>query len=313
MREIAFCAALLLLAVGPARAAPPILLSTEEVVLLDEWGSRLADARAEARLHSEGCRKPDSSCVPKPLAPRELVPASEPCSGVSRVMGWRYAEELGGATREAAELRQHAATRELFDCSGTACLVVVHTTTPLEKEKDVQTLSICSVQVVRGVPGAPSRCQEALKLQPGSSLLLRGEIGSAHVSCSMGMRDFDAVFGGRAADMGAVRQLVGDVLRAKPFNLNVMEEGEALVGTRQQLPSDVLDGWREWVTVRVDINARGTDVGTSIITWMLVSKQATGRRDAWTPPTEPQEAAYVQALRSAFERRGGVLGTGTRR
>jgi hypothetical protein len=129
----------------------------------------------------------------------------------------------------------------------------------------------------------------------------------------MGLRDFDAMFKGRAGDILSVRKLVGEVLRAKPFNLTVMEDGKAIVGTRAHVASEVLAGWREWITVRVDLDISGDDAGTSIFTTMLVSKQATTSREAWTPPSEPQEAAYLLALQNAFRDRGGVLSTGVGR
>jgi hypothetical protein len=304
----AVCAALLALVAGTVAA--PATLGDANVELTNAWGHTLAEATAEAQLYSGTCKSPGSSCRPLALSPSELVSALDACSGGVPTLGWRRADELKGAERFAAGLRRDAAARALLDCRGPTCLTVLPTTTPREKEQGVSTLSVCSVKLVVGMPGPPSRCQEALKQNARSGLLIRGQVGQPFNSCSMGLRDFDAVFKNRGADVASVRKLVGEVLRAKPFNLTVMEDRNALVGIRAHLPSDVMIGWREWVTVRVEIDTRGTDAGTTIYTTMLVSKQASANREAWTPPSEPQEGAYLRALRDELQRRGGVLVAG---
>lgn len=249
------------------------------------------------------------------MSPRQLMPVSTSCGSTLVTPAWRHARELKDADRYVADLQRRAAARELSDCEGSHCLVVVRTVLPggKETESGVSSLSVCRVDLVQSVSSPPVVCSEALKQHPRGGLLLRAALGNTTNMCSMGLRDFDAVFSGRASDVAAVRKLVGDVLRAKPFNLTVMEEGSALVGTRAHVASELLAGWREWTTVRVDVDARGADAGAIISTLVLVSKQATTSREAWTPASEPQDAAYVTALRKAFESRGASLTTGVGR
>jgi hypothetical protein len=284
------------------------VLSPTKVELVADWGDTFINATAEAQLRAQTCQAPGNRCQPTPLSLRRI--ASEHGCGASVEVGWRRAGDLKDADRYVAELQRLAATRELFDCSGSVCLAVVPTILQDERQSDVDTFSVCEVEVVQGVSGPPSRCQEALKQQKRTGVLLRGNVGSLISLCSMGLRDFDAVFKNKADNLSSVRKLVDEVLRAKPFNLTVMEDGDALIGTRAHLASEVLAGWREWVTVRVEIRSYGADASATIYTNMLVSKQATTSREAWSPPSEPQEAAYLLTLRNEFQRRGGLLRTG---
>jgi hypothetical protein len=294
--------------------AGPAALGSEEVELINPWGDTLADASTQAQSYAQNCRKPDNACRPTPLSQNQLVPPFDGCSNnVTPIIAWRQADDLKDVDRFVADLERQSATHDLFDCSGTTCLVVVPTIAIGEKESGVSTLSVCRVQIVLGVPGPPSRCQEVLKRAKRGGVLLRGQVGESFTGCRIGLRDFDAVFEGGASDLRSVRNLVGEALRASPFDLSVMEDGNAVVGTRAQMPSAILAGWREWVTVRAEIDARGSDAGTAIITTILVSKQATAGREAWTPASEPQEEAYLRALRNEFQRRGGVLSTGVGR
>jgi hypothetical protein len=305
-------AALLVFVSGYVLAAPADF-GTRDVELVNNWGDTIADAAAEAQKQDQACGPSGNDCRPTLPSPRQLVPASNACGSAAPVLVWRHAGDLGDAQGYVADLQHRATARELFDCDDRTCLVVVPTSSPRPSEKGVTTLSICIVAMVQGVPGPPSRCQEVFKQHLSTGMLLRGQMGNSLTECSMGLRDFDAVFTGRAGEVAAVRTLVGEVLNAHPFNLTVMEDGHALVGTRAHAASELLTGWREWITVRVDVDTRGADAGTTISTTMLVSKQATTSRDAWTPPSEPQEETYLTALREAFKGRGGVLSIGVGR
>ena len=293
--------------------AAPVVLAPEAVEMNSEHGSTYADARLEAARLSKACRAPGNACDAAALKASALVPQVAVCGDRDDSAVWRLAQELSDGGSQSERLQRLALSREVFDCCGPACLAVLPTTWPSDARRDLSTLSVCRVLVVGDVAGPPNGCREALKKAKGAATLLRGKAGNAITSCSMGLRDFDAVFRGRAGDVAAVRKLVGEVLHAKPFQLAVMEDGDAIVGTRAHLASDVMRGWREWVTVRVEVDVRKEDVGTSIFTTMLVSKQATASRDAWSPPSEPQEATYIAALRDALLRRGGALSTGVGR
>lgn len=256
MRHAAFAA--LTFALGTAMGAP-VVYGPVEVEVVNVVGSTFAEAEAQVLDSEQACRAPSSACGTTAMPPRQLMPVSASCGSTLATPGWRRARDLNDADRYIAKLQSRATARELFDCEGSSCLVVVPTVPSDGKEKEggASTLSVCSVQVVKSVPSPPIVCAEALKQHPRSGVLLRVALGNSSNMCSMGLRDFDAVFKGRAGDVAAVRKLVGEVLRAKPFNLTVMEEGSALVGTRAHVASELLPGWREWTTVRVDVDARG--------------------------------------------------------
>jgi hypothetical protein len=232
------------------------------------------------------------------------------CDGL--LFKWYAQGELknGAAFARAAEELNKA--RKVFDCRGSTCLAVIPSITLDQKERAVPSLSVCEVVVVGKLYGPPGRCKSVVKHE--STTMVKGIAGPTAVGCAVGLRDFDAIFEDRAGDLLGVRALVGEVLKSKPFNLTVMQEGDALLGTRAHLPSEVLRGWREWVTVRVDVGTRDKkNAGASIYTTILVSKQNTADRESWTLPSDQQESAYLTALRNEFVKRGGVLGTGNRR
>jgi hypothetical protein len=137
--------------------------------------------------------------------------------------------------------------------------------------------------------------------------LVRSIVDRVSISCSMGLRDFDAVFQNGVRNEEGVRKIVRKVLTSNPFNLSVGAEGRAIVATRAFLPSSVFEGWREWISVRVSFASEGNSLGASIATNILVSKQNTTARDSWSPSSEQQQAAYLAALRREFERNGALL------
>ena len=287
--------------------------SATEAVLEVRSGSMLADTIAEAKAQPTLCAQPLVRCSARAQTENEAAPAATACSGARPVMAWRRADELSNGDARMADLVRLASAGERFRCAGSSCLLVVPTTVPNEPASGVSTLSVCRVQVVNGVVGAPMRCDEASRERAGGIRLLRAQVGDSYLGCSMGLPDFDAVFRGRGADLAGVRRLVTEVLAGKPFNLSVMEDRGAIVGTRKQLASEVLSGWREWVTVRVDIDARNADAGTTITSTLLVGKRAAAEREAWTAALESQESAYLLALRSALQQRGADLSTGLSR
>jgi hypothetical protein len=302
MHFAAFYPALLALIV--AEPMRPEVLTTEEVTVLNAANDTLADAYAQARVP---CVPPGSTCSERPVALREAVRPANECGAITPTLSWKSTADLRDGLAYAAEVQRYAATRQLFGCTGHNCLVVVGVTAKREHDQAVKTLAVCSVETIDGTPGPPTRCEEVLKRQPQQGMFLRVKMGLTSTQCSMGLRDFDAVFKGRAQEIVSVRNDVGGVLRARPFNLSVIEDQGALVGTRAQAASEVLPGWREWVTLRVELTVRGVDVGASIFSTMLVSKQASADREAWTPPSEPLEESYLLALRRKLEQRGAVL------
>ena len=305
MATVASCAlALLVVAAADSGQA--------EILVAPPWGTTLSEAAAEASAHAAGCARPGAGCSARAPTLREIATGPS-CSDHVPVIAWRRASDLSDSNAWTSKLSLLADSREPFDCSWSTCSMVLRTNAMHERESGVSTLSICRVQLVRGVSGAPEWCQEASKMRGSAAHLVRAQVGNSFISCSMGLRDFDAVFQGRGSDLDSVRRVVMEVLAAKPFNLAVMEDRGAVVGTRTQLASDVLRGWREWVTVRVDVDARDRDAGASIFTTLLVGKQAAAEREAWTPPSEAQEAAYVLALRNELQRRGAMLTTGVGR
>ena len=161
--------------------------------------------------------------------------------------------------------------------------------------------------LVSNYVGAPTNCHEVLKYKDSTAIFAQARVGENRIFCSMGTRDFDATFIGSARELGAVRVKVKGILQSPPFNLQVAEQRGDIVGVRRYLSSGVLAGWREWTTVRVQLEVGQRSIGTTISTTLLVSKQASADREAWSPASEPQEEVYLSRLRHQFARSGGTV------
>jgi len=216
------------------------------------------------------------------------------------------ASELSDGSAFIDRARTLAKSRELIDCTGKRCLVVVPTVTKERAEPNVETLSVCQIQLVGALVGPPQDCKEIVKIGQNERLI-KSIIERSLMICAVGLWNFDAVFANSVHDFDRVRQTVSEVLAAKPFSLSIEREADDVIGTRSFLPSGIFEGWREWITVRVSLDPIGKDVGASIATTILVSKQNTTSRESWTVSSEQQEAAYLDALKKEFEKRGAVI------
>ena len=283
-------------------------LSNHDVLLELEWGATtMASATMESANSSAMCRRSDRQCAPGAPSLTQLAYEGPGCSQ-KHAFSWRLANELSDGVSFIKRVKTLADSRKLSDCSGKRCLVVVPTisTKVPESEPGVETLSVCKVELVTARSGPPNSCQEIVKLGKGRQLV-KSITANAMVGCSMGMRDFDAVFSSLANDSERIRKTVESILSASPFNLSVEREGDAVLGTTSFASSSVLKGWREWIVVRVDLKTRGDTVGATIATNILVSKQNTTSRESWTPSSDQQEATYLSALKKAFEKQGGNI------
>jgi hypothetical protein len=274
----------------------------------------MSRALAESKRNRALCQGPfKSQCaISAPTFDQVMYQRPGDCKGFlggNLGFGWRNQNDLTGGRRFVERVEELASSRRVFECSGRTCLVVVPTVPPEETDTNAKHFSLCQVTAVGHNYGPPTLCQELL-FSDNSTTLIAAVTGLVFHACMMGVRDFDAVFKNRGRDLTGIRSLVENVLKGKPFNLVVAEEGEDVLGTRAFLPSEVISGWREWVTVRVGIEASRKDAGITIATTILVSKQNSPDRESWTAPSDQQEASYVAALRDAFVKRGGVLTIG---
>jgi hypothetical protein len=301
----------LLLVSSPVLAADPPAAAPQLIELRIDGAQGWADATAEAARNAAQCAQTPAGCARQAPAPRSLVEDRMSCGGGTSVFGWRKAEDLTDGVAKVRELTDRATRREVFACAdGTSCLGLFFTTGGRDGAAGITTVSVCRLRVIAGQQGAPTACEEAAKTQPGQAALVKALVGQGMTACSMGMPDFDVVFTGSAADADAVRRLVQEVLQSAPFNLAVAKFGDSLMGTRTQLASLVMTGWREWVTVRADVESRAGRVGVTLSTTLLVSKQASASREAWSPPETALESRYLNALRQALQRRGGSIELG---
>jgi len=290
----------------PVTALCQMVLPGDLLIELGQ-GTTMASAIESSKTASAACgsRQAKSACEPGAPTLDQLANEGYKCGSFTE-FEWRMASELSDGSAFIDRARTLAKSRELIDCTGKRCLVVVPTVTKERAEPNVETLSVCQIQLVGALVGPPQDCKEIVKIGQNERLI-KSIIERSLMICAVGLWNFDAVFANSVHDFDRVRQTVSEVLAAKPFSLSIEREADDVIGTRSFLPSGIFEGWREWITVRVSLDPIGKDVGASIATTILVSKQNTTSRESWTVSSEQQEAAYLDALKKEFEKRGAVI------
>jgi hypothetical protein len=96
---------------------------------------------------------------------------------------------------------------------------------------------------------------------------------------------------------------VASGLRSRPLNLEIeVESSKIILGMASRRPSQILSGWHEIVTVRVDISdsisqGKPSSAAIKISTTVYVNRQNTDRPSDWTLPTRQQEILWVESIR----------------
>jgi hypothetical protein len=115
--------------------------------------------------------------------------------------------------------------------------------------------------------------------------------------------DFDIKIIGARSKSDPLYGRVALALKSSPLNLEVeLDNAETILGVSSRRLSKILLGWREIVTVRVDIY---DNVGSAslpcealkISTTIYVNRQNTDRSSDWTLPTNQQERRWVESIR----------------
>ena len=209
-----------------------------------------------------------------------------------------------------------------------SCLIVT-TTPPIN---DAINLALCHVLSVGGVSGAPAECRAIAVLSPTESWVFARVAALMHLSASLGRVDFTiSIFHSSLRDLdehsdkppaikvssgstdeafvaAVVKALSSPRLSLSVATDDVFSDGtyiHTVVGTADYRTSPIIENWRERVTVRVDVkshqeSARAAILSVEVSTTLAFSKQNTSRTLDYTLPTPQQEAAYIDAIKTAL-------------
>jgi hypothetical protein len=265
--------------------------------------ARAKSGEANAHLGPTATREFSFHCSPNVPTLHDLAYKRAPRCGDGIIVGWRAEKDLPDGPSFIARANKLADSRQLFGCEGPECLVVVVTPPPQPAPRDLTLLSVGRVVIVANLAGPPQFCSPIASIE-GQARFVMSALGEQSMGCAQGFPDFDSTFPGRAKDKPAVVDLVKSVLGRAPFNMEVEERDEVVYGISRFVSSKVLDGWREWIQLRVDLRGVGDDLGATISTNILLSKQNVSDVESWNPAPRALDDAYIRALRKAFEARG---------
>jgi hypothetical protein len=312
-------------AVYPAESATPRFPVTQVTLkeALDSFesaGSSLKLARRSAK--SEQCKlgalsipclegRGDLAGQVYYVPPYHVVPRADYPGRAMEI--WAPVESTINGAAQFRMWEHLADTQAIFDCHGTdSCSIVVKTT-------GFDGLAHCEVEVMKGLVGAPTWC----------GLLGFREAGRTFIQVPIGQEkpyEIPRPKGGGRADFAikivgtvcpreaVVNALVLKALKDSPLNLKLeMKSGGRILGAASGRRSSILKGWREFISVRLDVSAcrslyvylgaessyeremRG--YGVTVATSLYVNRQNTDRPSDWTMPTDEQSDQWVEGVR----------------
>jgi hypothetical protein len=220
------------------------------------------------------------------------VPIGEVHDGKELLETWRALSESGAP----------------FDCDGEICHVMVKASDNPQQSTE-RTYAVCNVVRIHGVVGAPSGCDQMV-IENRSVIWLKAILGSDMVLASMGLPDFSLRIRGvpPTYSLPSTRDIaasVGSALKGSILGLESETSGdEAVIGSASFRVSPVLSGWREILTVRVDLRrenwSKPETIGVTISTTIYVNRQNTDNPRDWSLPSQEQESTYINEIRDVI-------------
>jgi len=228
--------------------------------------------------------------------------------GISQ--GWAPVTETLRGEQTLRSWRQFAASGQLFECTERGdCEIIVHTP---------EGLAYCSITKMRsGKLGAPKYC-DPLVVKDNGVLFLSIIEGHLNLSPSEGRKDFDLiVYSQLTHQKSRIEKVLIQALASHPLSLSTeLQPSGDILGVASYRTSEVLKGWREIVTIRLQTSLEAPSqyrrrrpmteppvdvaqfIGVEVITTVYVNRQNSTRRADWSLPTEAQETLWSLALRA---------------
>lgn len=226
--------------------------------------------------------------------------------------GWVPIDQVNQGKQKLTQWREMALSGAVFDCEDLICHVLVEGVNEKQDSTEI-TYAVCRVDRVGDVIGAPRWCEQ-MAIILGEEIWLHAIIGSYSVAYAMGRPDFSLRIlpispSHALPTMKVVAKAIDGAFRDPPLALESQSLGDnAIIAAASFRVSPVLEGWREIVTIRVDLreaywNGPGA-IGVIISTTLYVNRQNTSAPRDWSLPTRQQEVLYLAQIRRQI--RGAV-------
>lgn len=246
-------------------------------------------------------------------SPEQLIRDRATCSTSGKEYSLAPAKAVPSFTKAMLSHWYAAANQgDLSSCQGPYCITIVRNTAPKHSNKQavMDSLSSCAIANINGKTGAPENC-ETIFAATKTSKYVQAIVGEGQDECNaaIGRPDFNLIIEGvpkrKRTD---VLTYIIDRLQAVPLNLTANMFPHFVFGVSDRRLSPILSGYRERVTVRVDvddINSAGELIleGMMISTDLLVNRQNTDQPSEWHAPSEQQQETYVSAIRATLKQK----------
>jgi len=249
-----------------------------------DWGVRYLPPFPTALPH----RTPD---LPGNEIDREWAPISEVYDGPKVLERWQ----------------QLARSGEPFDCKGPICHLIVQ---GVSKDNSETYYAVCQVAKVKAIVGAPEQCHQII-IVTKQTIWLQAITGSSVVKHKVGLPDFTYTVHGVPPEYKlpsndpVLKELQKAFQHTKIALISELYEENTLIANASYRVSPILPGWREIVTVRVDLRRTSWSepafLGVTISTTLYVNRQNTDRPQDWQLPSEQQETQYLSEIRNRMK------------
>ncbi len=251
------------------------------------------------------------------LPPFPFALPSQMPSGPEHVgqFSWAPVTEVRDGPKILAQWRELAKAGSFFDCKDYLCMIVVHS---LSADQDAQeTLDECTIFRANGIVGAPRHCTQ-IAILTSDRAWIKVVTGYVSGAAEIGLPDTTLEIVGKLPTTGeslfsgdhklpvsltSVLTATAKALSLPPLRLITQHNGDtSVLGIASYRLSPILSGWRELLTVRVDVSDLSWEpipaVGVTISTTLYVNRQNTDRTEDWHLPAPSQEEAYLAAIRT---------------
>lgn len=194
-----------------------------------------------------------------------------------------------------------AESRKLFDCKGNICSQLIKVLPENIDLKEAYIFS-CLVYKSEDTLSPPQQCEQIAIITESATSVL-GVTGNGTGLPSRGEPDYSIqIFtekGKLPTNTEILQSIEKQMLEGDLSLQSEVYNGSKLVGTAKGRSSLVLDGWREWIVITVDVNQvkEKKFVGLTVTSTLYVNKQATADNKDWTMANDLQEDKYKEVIK----------------
>jgi hypothetical protein len=208
------------------------------------------------------------------------------------------------ASPQIDQWRSQAKQMAVSDCVNGYCIIIVQAVVTgrrwLSTDVGADGLAACEVGFVADKWGAPVHCS-LIYLATHKDLYVAVKAERVTTLAYVGRPGFDIRLAGIKAEVPELLRASKAGLESKPLDLPVDLRNQFALGVADARSSVIFPGYREIVTVRVDMAARYSTACAVISTDLLVNRQNTDAPTDWHRPSSQQQSSYIAAVKSALK------------